>query len=373
MDNPAQMLEIANALDKNALTIGFARRFATYKRAHLLFRDKKRLAEIVNNPEKPVQFFFSGKAHPRDIPGQDLIKKIVEFSKEPEFIGKIIFLQNYDIELAKRLLRGVDIWLNTPTRPLEASGTSGEKAVMNGTMHFSVLDGWWAEGYRPDAGWALPIERSFDNQELQDELDAERIYTLLENDITRKFYDRNEQDIPEDWVGMIRNTIAHVAPEFTMNRMLRDYLSRFYLKLYERSLKLREKDYLLPKELALWKHRLLTHWKSIKVLEYDIPDATREEFLVGQTYTGRVVLDLGELSSEEIGVEMVMVNNARDDDESEFRGTVDFACTKCEGSIGEYTFVQEVSETGLFDIGFRIYPKHESIPHRMDFPLVRWI
>ena len=179
MDNPAHMLEIANALDSKALTIGFARRFATYKRAHLLFRDRKRLAEIVNNPDKPVQFIFAGKAHPKDFPGQDLIKMIVEISKQPEFLGKIIFLQNYDIELAKRLLRGVDIWLNTPTRPLEASGTSGEKAVMNGTMHFSVLDGWWAEGYRADAGWALPIERSFDNQELQDELDAERIYSLL--------------------------------------------------------------------------------------------------------------------------------------------------------------------------------------------------
>jgi len=255
MDNPAQMLEIANALDSNTLTIGFARRFATYKRAHLLFRDKKRLAEILNNPDKPVQFIFAGKAHPKDFPGQDLIKMIVEISKQPEFIGKIIFLQNYDIGLAKRLVRGVDIWLNTPTRPLEASGTSGEKAVMNGTMHFSVLDGWWAEGYRADAGWALPVDRSFENQELQDELDAERIYSLLENDITVKFYDRNENDIPEDWVGMIRNTIAHVAPEFTMNRMLRDYLSRFYLNLYERSRKLKEKEYLVPKELALWEEQ----------------------------------------------------------------------------------------------------------------------
>ena len=195
----------------------------------------------------------------------------------------------------------------------------------------------------------------------------------LENDITRKFYNRNEQDIPEDWVGMIRNTIAHVAPEFTMNRMLRDYMNRFYFKLYNRGLKLKENDYLVPKELALWKHRILTHWKEIKVVEYDIPDVTREEFLVGQTYTGSVVLDLDGLTAEEIGVEMVMINNARDEDESVYRGTVDFTCTKSEGSIAEYAFVQEVSETGLFDIGFRIYPKHELIPHRMDFPLVRWI
>jgi len=373
MDNPGQLLEISTALNKDALTIGFARRFATYKRAHLLFRDLDRLARIVNNPEKPVQFVFAGKAHPRDIPGQDLIKMIVGISKRPEFIGKIVFLQNYDIQLAKMLVRGVDIWMNTPTRPLEASGTSGEKAVMNGTMHFSVLDGWWAEGYREDAGWALPIERSFGNQELQDELDAERIYTLLENDIIEKFYRRNGNDISEDWVGMIRNTIAHVAPEFTMNRMLRDYIDRFYMKLYERSLKLRERDYQMPKELARWKHRILTHWKNIKVLEYDIPDVIREEFKVGKTYTGRVVLDVNGLSAGEIGVEMVHTKTAGGHEQSVFRGTQEFECTRSEGSIAEYTFVQKVDETGLFDIGLRIFPKHKSIPHRMDFPLVRWI
>jgi phosphorylase/glycogen(starch) synthase len=373
MDNPGQMLEISTALNKNALTIGFARRFATYKRAHLLFSDLERLSRIVNNPDKPVQFFFAGKAHPRDIPGQDLIKMIVGISKKPEFIGKIVFLQNYDIQLAKRLVRGVDIWLNTPTRPLEASGTSGEKAVMNGTMHFSVLDGWWAEGYREDAGWMLPIERSFDNQALQDDLDAERIYTILETDIIEKFYERNSEEVPEAWVGMIKNSIAHVAPEFTMNRMLRDYIDRFYMKLFERSRLLKEKDNLLPKELALWKNKILEHWKNIQVVEYDFPDITREHFMMGNTYTGKVVLDLDGLSHEEIGVEMVHTKSGRGDAPPIFRGTEEFTCTHTEGSRAEYTFVQSVDESGVFDIGFRIFPKHENIPHRMDFPLVRWI
>jgi phosphorylase/glycogen(starch) synthase len=373
MDNPGRMLEISTALNKDALTIGFARRFATYKRAHLLFRDLERLESIVNHPEKPVQFFFAGKAHPRDIPGQDLIKMIVEISRKPQFTGKIVFLENYDIRLAKKLLRGVDIWLNTPTRPLEASGTSGEKAVMNGTMHFSVLDGWWAEGYRSDAGWALPVERSFDQQELQDELDAERIYTLLENDITEKFYNRNQDDIPEDWVGMIRANIAHVAPEFTMNRMLRDYIDRYYLKLYSRTQQMKEKDYKLPKELAYWKHRILRHWKGIQVIEYDIPDVTREEFIVGKTYTGKVTLDLDGLTPGEIGVEMVLTKSASGNEDLLFRGTQEFECTRVDGSIAEYTFVMEVDETGVFDVGFRIFPKNDHLPHRMDFPLVRWI
>jgi glycogen phosphorylase/synthase len=373
MDNPGQMLEISTALNKNTLTIGFARRFATYKRAHLLFSDLERLSKIVNNEGRPVQFIFAGKAHPRDIPGQDLIRMIVEISKRPEFIGKIVFLQNYDIQLAKQLVRGVDIWLNTPTRPLEASGTSGEKAVMNGTMHFSVLDGWWAEGYREDAGWMLPIDRSFDNQALQDDLDAERIYTLLETEIVERYYTRNKEGVPEEWVGMIKNTIAHVAPEFTMNRMLRDYIDRYYMKLYNRSKMLREKDSLLPKEIALWKHRILEHWKNIQVVEYDFPDVTREEFVMGNTYTGKVLLDLDGLTPDEIGVEMVMTKSGDDHDSLLFRGTEEFKCTRVEGSRAEYTFVQSVDETGVFNIGFRIFPKHENIPHRMDFPLVRWI
>ncbi|RLD95197.1 MAG: alpha-glucan family phosphorylase, partial [Bacteroidetes bacterium] len=251
--------------------------------------------------------------------------------------------------------------------------TSGEKAVMNGTMHFSVLDGWWAEGYREDSGWMLPIERSFDNQELQDELDAERIYTLMENNIVEKFYTRDKEDVPTDWVGMIRNTIARVAPEFTMNRMVRDYLDRFYMKLFERSKLLKEKENLVPKELALWKHKILEHWKNIKVIEYDFPDVTREEFVVGNTYTGKVVLDLDGLSADEIGVEMVHTRSGSGHEPQVFRGIQEFECTRVDGSVAEFTFVQTVPETGVFDIGFRIYPKHEHIPHRMDFPLVRWI
>jgi len=191
-ENPKYLTELSDFLDPNALTVGFARRFATYKRAHLLFRDTERLAKIVNNPECPVQFLFAGKAHPADKMGQDLIKHIVEISKLPQFRGKILFIQNYDINLAKMLLQGVDVWLNTPTRPLEASGTSGEKGVMNGTLHFSVLDGWWVEGYRKDAGWSLPMERSYDVQDFQDELYAGTIYNILEDEIIPAYYERNE-------------------------------------------------------------------------------------------------------------------------------------------------------------------------------------
>ncbi|HEX2396280.1 MAG TPA: alpha-glucan family phosphorylase, partial [Bacteroidales bacterium] len=213
-EDPRRIVAINRQLSDKALTICFARRFATYKRAHLLFRNTERLAQILNIPGKPVQIIFAGKAHPHDRAGQDLIKMIVEISKRPEFLGKIIFLQNYDINLAKTLVQGADIWLNTPTRPLEASGTSGEKAVVNGTLHFSVLDGWWVEGYQPEAGWALTNETTYEDTGLQDDLDAEIIYSLLEQEVIPAFFDRNKSNIPENWVRMMKNSIASIAPHF---------------------------------------------------------------------------------------------------------------------------------------------------------------
>jgi phosphorylase/glycogen(starch) synthase len=219
-EDPKNIVTINNTLSDKVLTVVFARRFATYKRAHLLFKNLDRLAKLLNNPERPMQFIFAGKAHPADGAGQGLIKMIVDISKRPEFLGKILFVQNYSIELAKHLVSGADIWLNTPTRPLEASGTSGEKAVMNGTMHFSVLDGWWVEGYKPDAGWALTSERTYENQQFQDDLDAETIYSIFENEVLPAFYDRGKDGIPHDWVKIIKNTIAGVSPKFTTRRMI---------------------------------------------------------------------------------------------------------------------------------------------------------
>ncbi|MFB0973770.1 MAG: alpha-glucan family phosphorylase, partial [Bacteroidales bacterium] len=225
--SPKEIVAIRKTLREDILTVGFARRFATYKRATLLFRNLDRLDEIVNDPKQPVQFLFAGKAHPADQAGQDLIKRIIEVSKMPQFIGKIVFVPNYDITLAKLLVQGVDVWMNNPTRPQEASGTSGEKAVMNGVMHFSVLDGWWVEGYVKGAGWALPMERTYDDQNFQDELDAATIYTILENEIVPTFYRRDSDGLPKEWINTIKNTVSKVASNFTTNRMLNDYLEKF--------------------------------------------------------------------------------------------------------------------------------------------------
>ncbi len=258
-----RIVAINHQLSDKALTICFARRFATYKRAHLLFRNPERLAQILNIPGRPVQLIFAGKAHPNDKAGQDLIKMVVDISKRPEFLGKIVFLQNYDMTLAKIMVQGADIWLNTPTRPLEASGTSGEKAVLNGTLHFSVLDGWWVEGYQPEAGWALTNEITYEDNNLQDDLDSEIIYSLLEQEIIPAFYDRNKTDIPETWVRYMKNSIASIAPHFVTSRMLHDYNQRFYSKLFKRTKAMAEDDFEMAKRISSWKKRIKRAWNNI--------------------------------------------------------------------------------------------------------------
>jgi phosphorylase/glycogen(starch) synthase len=372
-ENPKIISEVEENLRPDVLTVGFARRFATYKRAHLLFRDLERLSGIVNDPEKPVQFLFAGKAHPNDKAGQDLIKRIVEIAKMPEFLGKVIFLQNYDIALAQQLIRGVDIWLNTPTRPLEASGTSGEKVVMNGGLHLSVLDGWWAEGYRPGAGWALPEEKSYDNQEFQDELDAETIYALFENEITAKFYSRNKAGIPVDWIRIIKKSVAEVAPEFTMNRMLIDYENKFYQPLFERTKKIKSEDYQLAKDISLWKKHMTRSWNKIRVISYTHPDISREAVTLGQPYESQVVLDLNGLLTEEIGVELVIREFDADDQWTTESLAQELMPGTPENGRVTYTCKVTPPKPGVFKYGIRIFPKNPVLPHRQDFALVKWI
>ena len=265
--DPARVVNLVERVNPNALMIGFCRRFATYKRAHLLFTDLDRLSRIVNNPERPVLFFFSGKAHPADGAGQGLIKKIFEISQRPEFLGKIIFLEDYDFQLARRLVSGVDIWMNTPTRPLEASGTSGEKAEMNGVVNLSVLDGWWVEGYREGAGWALPQKRTYENQAYQDQLDAATIYSLLENEIVPLYYNKDKKTgYSKDWVKVIKNSIATIAPHYTMKRQLDDYYDKFYIKQAKRFKEISANDNKLAKDIALWKETVAERWDSIRVV-----------------------------------------------------------------------------------------------------------
>ncbi len=372
-ENPKLITEVLGKLNPDALTIGFARRFATYKRGYLLFRNLDRLAKIVNNPEKPVQFIFAGKAHPADKAGQDLIKRIVEISKLPDFRGKILFVQNYDINLAKMLLQGVDVWLNTPTRPLEASGTSGQKGAMNGTLHFSVLDGWWVEGYKENAGWALPAERAYDVQDFQDELDAETIYSILENEIVVSFYDRNKSDLPKQWIDYIKNTMAEVAPHFTTGRMLQDYIRKYYTPQYERIQKIRNENYKWAKELAAWKYKISQAWNDIEIKRVEVSDGITNVMKVGQDYPVRVTVDLKGLDCNEVGLELVVTQNGLTEEEFTILETEDFEVERCENGICCYKLNFHPVHPGSFNYGFRLYPKNEGLPHRQDFRYVKWI
>lgn len=370
---PQQVIQIKEALRDDILTIGFARRFATYKRAHLLFSNLTKLESIVNNKECPVQFFFAGKAHPADKAGQDLIKRIVEVSLMPQFIGKILFVPGYDMTLAKYLVQGVDVWMNTPTRPLEASGTSGEKAVMNGVMHFSVLDGWWVEGYKEGAGWALPMENTYENQDFQNEYDAASIYNILENEIVPLFYKkRSSSGVPEAWTDMIKNTISRVASNFTTNRMLSDYIEQYYKKLAKRHCEMISDDFAQAREMALWKNRVRKEWPHIEVLSFVKPDDSKGDILVGEEHTAQVTLSIGGLSPEDIGVEIIVTENGLHGS-PEIKRNIEFKLTECNGGIAVYNCSILADTAGAFNLAGRLFARNPKLPHRQDFDLVKWL
>ena len=368
--DPSRIISIMERINPNALLIGFARRFATYKRAHLLFTDLDRLSKIVNNEKFPVQFVFSGKAHPADGAGQGLIKRILEISRMPQFLGKIIFLENYDMIVAKRLVTGVDIWLNTPTRPLEASGTSGEKAEMNGLLNFSVLDGWWYEGYRKDAGWALTDKITFTDQSQQDKLDAATIYSMLENEIVPLYFAKNSKGYSPEWIQFIKNSIAHVAPHFTMKRMIDDYITRFYSKEETRYKKLIANDFSKAKEIAAWKQEVASKWDQVKVLDVELPDLASLTAVSGDSYVTKVKLDTAGLGTK-LGVELVVYTN--DNGTMKFHKVYPLTAVKEEGNDVTYELKDIVKNAGVYSYAFRIYPNNPELPHRQDFAYVRWI
>lgn len=367
--DPSRVVTLLESITPNALYIGFCRRFATYKRAHLLFTDLERLSKIVNNPERPVKFIFSGKAHPADGAGQGLIKRIFEISQRPEFLGKIIFLEDYDMQLARRLVSGVDIWMNTPTRPLEASGTSGEKAEMNGVVNLSVLDGWWVEGYREGAGWALKQERTYQNQGYQDQLDAATIYSLLENEILPLYYNRNAQGFSEGWIKTIKNSIATIAPHYTMKRQLDDYYDKFYIKEAANFKKLSANNNKLAKELAAWKETVAQRWDSIRVVSKDNSVLYGAE--TGKKYTLRYVIDEQGLN-DAVGLELISIKTDKNGEEHIFSKR-EFTMVGREGNNYTFEATFEPNVAGAFKSCVRMYPKNENLVYREDFCYVKWL
>ena len=368
--DPSMVVSLLDKINPNALLIGFARRFATYKRAHLLFSDLDRLSKIVNNPKYPVQFLFAGKAHPADGAGQGLIKKIYDISQRPEFMGKILFLDNYDMQLARRLVSGVDIWMNTPTRPLEASGTSGEKALMNGVVNLSVLDGWWYEGYREGAGWALTDRRTYENQDHQDKLDAATIYSMLEQEIIPLYYARNRQGFSENWVRTVKNSIARIAPHYTMKRQLDDYYTRFYNPLAARFHAISADNNRIARDIAAWKESVAERWDSIKVVSSTRSENLQSASLIsGKEFTVRHVVDEQGLD-DAVGIDLVVMTGT--DGNEHVSEVLPMKLVSREGNLHTFELTASIDLAGSYKVAYRLYPKHPQLANRQDMCYVRW-
>ncbi len=371
-ESPNIILRTIDSLDEKNMIIGFARRFATYKRAHLLFNDLDRLSGMLNNPDRPVQIVFAGKAHPNDKAGQEFIKRIVDISRKPEFIGKVFFIENYDMYVAQNLVQGVDIWMNTPTRPMEASGTSGQKAVMNGVLNFSVLDGWWAEAYKEKAGWAIKESRTYDNQQFQDELDAGTIYNILENDIIPLYFKVDNKNIPTEWITYIKNCISGIAYRFTMKRMLNEYYDKYYNKLFEQTKLFKENNYQKALELADWKQKLRERWDQIQIISARIPDLTPGSLKLGDVFKAEIKLNTHDISPSDIGIEVLFRQKNHGKVECPLF-VKQLQLTNYNNNIASFSCEFPVKHSGALNFAFRIYPSNELLPHRQDFNLVKWI
>ena len=369
--DPTRIMSIVDKINPNALLIGFARRFATYKRAYLLFNDLDRLSKIVNNEQFPVQFIYAGKAHPADGAGQDLIKRIIEVSRMPQFLGKIIFLENYDMIVSKRLLTGVDIWLNTPTRPLEASGTSGEKAEMNGLLNFSVRDGWWYEGYRDGAGWALTDKRTYSDQAQQDKLDSATIYSMLENEIIPLYFAKNSKGYSPEWIQYIKKSLAQIAPNYTMSRMIHDYMRKFYVPQAKRTNELRADNYALARDIVAWKENVDARWENVHVEGgIKVSDNLLNAVNNGKDIEATIRLNTAGLGRS-LGIELVIYQDM--DGESKFYGAFPFDVIAEDGDVLTYHLKQDIKYSGMFRYAFRIFPWNDKLPHRQDFAYLKWI
>jgi starch phosphorylase len=358
-------------LDPQVLTVGFARRFSTYKRGNLLFFDTDRLARIVNNPDYPVQIILSGKAHPLDKPGKEIIKQVVSFASEDRFRDRIIFLEDYDINVARYLVQGVDVWLNNPRRPQEASGTSGMKAALNGGLHMSVLDGWWDEGYSPETGFKIGNGEDYDNVELGDRMEAEMLYDALEREVVPTFYERDPGNVPVRWVTKMKASIHMAGEKFSAHRMLMDYTQEFYRPAILAARRLRADGYDKIKKVTAWTDRMAASWDKVEIRDVHVPEKS-STLHVGQELAITVQVYLGEIQPEDIRVEVV---SGRLNAQEQILGYSPIVADLSQKpNDGVYTFSGTVTclESGRFGITARIVPKNDDLPHTIKPRWISW-
>lgn len=370
-DAPIEELnEINKMLDPNALTIGFARRFATYKRADLIFKDIERITQLLNDPNRPVQIIFAGKPHPADVQGQELVKRIYEISNMPQFKGKVILLENYNMYVARYLVSGVDVWLNNPRRPLEASGTSGEKAGLNGVVNFSILDGWWYEGYNEQNGWAIGDDSEYANYELQDNADSISIYNILENEIIPTYYNKDSSGLSKEWLKKMKNSIKTVGGIYNTNRMLCDYLKDLYIPQIRRI----TDSYREPENInnfVEWENRIKETWNNVRIISQGSLDELSAN--AGDNTKMICKVYLGSLSPDDVLVELYYGKFSDSSQLIDSKYQEMKLKDSLENNVYEYETDLAIDNGGNYGYTFRVLPKHELLINKQDLGLVKWL
>jgi len=368
----ATKLEIAQAdevLDPEALTIGFARRFATYKRGTLLLQDTDRLRKLLNNPQRPVQFIFAGKAHPRDTEGKDLIRQIIHLARDEDLRRKIVFLEDYNMNVARYLVQGVDIWLNTPRRPMEASGTSGMKVACNGGLNLSILDGWWVEAYNTHNGWAIGSGELYDDWQYQDQVEGQAAYNVLEKEVVPTFYDRGADGLPRKWTERMKQSMASICPVFTTYRMVREYAEAFYMPAGRRMSDMMAGSFARAIALAKWKQAVLKAWPEIRIetVEQSGPD----ELTVGGQLEVRANVRLGELAPDDVEVQLYI---GQLDGKGRLRDAQPstMTCVQSNSATHLYTAAIPCDRSGMHGFGVRVIPRNADLAYPYDLGLILW-
>lgn len=365
--SPIKIAEAENLLDSDALTIGFARRFATYKRAYLLLRDKERLLRLLRDPSRPLQFVFAGKAHPRDMEGKKLIKEIIHFARENNISERFVFLENYDIHIARYLVQGVDIWLNTPRRPHEASGTSGMKVPANGGLNCSILDGWWAEGYVGGNGWAIGRGEEYHDYAYQDYVESRALYDLLESDVIPAFYERGADGLPHRWIDMIRNSIKDLVPVFHTDRMVKEYNEKYYMPLSQNYHRLIKNKFSLLKEYSTWKENTQSKFASVKVLEF----FHEPKGSILRKDTVKFIANIDTADLKETDIEVILILNLSSEEETQ-QTEKPMLFQKREKNAAIFEAQIEMPNVGLNRYAIRVNPSHEAMFRKLEPGLILW-
>jgi len=360
-------------LNSTALTIGFARRFATYKRANLIAHDIERIASIMCDSERPIQFIFAGKAHPKDEEGKKLIQKIVSLSKDEHLKKKIVFIENYDMSIARYMVEGCDIWLNNPRRPLEASGTSGMKVIANGGLNFSVLDGWWDEGYNYKVGWKIGSGEEYEDLGYQDEVEASMIYETLENEIVPTFYKRGDDKLPREWIAIMKASMSQLAPVYNTDRMVQEYATKFYFKAYKNRNNLMANDWKNAHDFTKWKNNLLQNWDKIKFLKVS-KVIKNGDIKIGSAYKINAEVNLGNLTPNDVEVQ-IYYGKVDSKNKPHSNNVITMNCTTKKPQSSKYKYEGEIhcNATGEFGYTLRILPDHPLLINKFELGVIRWV